>query len=257
MGLATLPAGLDGFFWLLLLLGPFLIVQRGLHREVQAIFLLITRRADIALALFSLSFFPGILLHEGSHYLTARLCGVRTGRFSLIPRPLDDGRLQLGFVETAPADWLREALIGIAPLLTGGLFVAYAGLVRLGLLTLWQALVSGGAAALIEALPGVFDQPDYWLWFYLTFTISSTMLPSASDRRAWLPLGLVMASLLALSLLVGAGPWLMANLAKPLNMVLKAIAVVFGISMLIHLLLLLPLWGLHLGISRLTKMDVV
>jgi hypothetical protein len=65
-----------------------------------------------------------------------------------------------------------------------------------------------------------------------------------------------MASLLALSLLVGAGPWLLANLAVPLNMVLKAIAVVFGISMLVHLLLLVPLWGLRLGISRLTKMDV-
>ena len=252
-----MPVGLDGFLWLLLLLGPFLVVQRGLHREVQAIFLLITRRVDIALALFSVLFFPGILLHESSHYLMARLCGVRTGRFSLIPRPLEDGRLQLGFVETAPADWLREALIGAAPLLTGGLFVAYAGLALLGLLELWQALVNNGPSAFMDTLLGIFSQPDFWLWFYLAFTVSSTMLPSASDRRAWLPLGLVLAALLALSVLAGAGPWLLANLAEPLNIVLKAVAVVFGISMAIHLALLLPVWVLRVGLSRLLKLDVV
>ena len=110
---------LGGLLWLLLLLGPLLILQRGLHREVQAIFLILTRRPDITIVMFSLVFF-------------------RTGRFSLLPRPLEDGRLQLGFVETSSADWLRDALIGAAPLLAGGLFVAYAGLERLGLLTLWQ-----------------------------------------------------------------------------------------------------------------------
>jgi hypothetical protein len=29
-------------------------------------------------------FFPGVLLHEGSHFITAKLLQVRTGRFSII-----------------------------------------------------------------------------------------------------------------------------------------------------------------------------
>jgi hypothetical protein len=247
---------LGGLFWLLVLLGPLLILQRGLHREVQAIFLILTRRPDITIVMFSLVFFPGVLLHESSHFLMARLLGVRTGRFSLLPRPLENGRLQLGYVETSSADWLRDALIGAAPLLTGGLFVAYAGLERLGLLSIWQLSSAGGLAALNDSLPGLFNQPDFWLWFYLTLTVSSTMLPSAADRRAWLPLGFMIAVLLGISLLAGAGNWLLENLALPLNRVFTAIAVVFGISVIVHLVLLLPLWFCRHLLSWLVKVDI-
>ena len=62
-------SNLDGLWWLLLLLGPLLLLQRSLHREIQVLFLVVTRRPDIAIALFSVLFFPGVLLHEGSHYL--------------------------------------------------------------------------------------------------------------------------------------------------------------------------------------------
>ena len=60
---------LDGLGWLLLMLGPLLFAQRWLHREIQILFLLLTRKPVIALGLFSLLFFPGVLLHELSHYL--------------------------------------------------------------------------------------------------------------------------------------------------------------------------------------------
>jgi hypothetical protein len=249
-------ASLSGLWWLLLLLGPLLILQRGLHREVQAIFLILTRRPDIAVVLFSLLFFPGVLLHEGSHFLMARLLGVRTGRFSLLPRPLEDGRLQLGYVETGSADWLRDALIGAAPLLAGGLFVAYAGLARLGLLAVWQTFTAGGLAALKDTLPALFSQPDFWLWFYLTLAVSSTMLPSSADRRAWLPLSFTVAILLGISLLAGAGNWLVENLALPLNQVFMAVSVVFGISVLVHLVMLPPLWGSRRLLSWLTGVEI-
>jgi hypothetical protein len=247
---------LDGLWWLLLLLGPLLILQRSLHREIQAVFLLVTRRDEISLALFSILFFPGILLHEGSHYLMARVLGVRTGRFSLLPRPLADGRLQLGFVETSATDIFRDALIGIAPLLAGGCFVAYAGLSRLGLTSLWGSLVSGDTAAMVSLLSSFHTRPDFWLWFYLAFAASSTMLPSRSDRRAWVPLALMFALLLGGSLLAGAGPWLLGNLAAPFNQFLRAVAIVFGISAALHLVLLLPLWILHRLLSRVTGLDV-
>jgi len=84
--------------WLLLLLGPLLIFQRALHREIQAVFLLITRRLEM------------------------KILGVPTGRVSLIPETIEGNRLRLGFVETSATDILRDTLIGMAPLLTGGLF---------------------------------------------------------------------------------------------------------------------------------------
>ncbi len=244
-----------GILWLLVVLGPLLFLQRRLHREIQAVLLLITRHNEITLALFSLLFFPGVLLHELSHYITARLLGVRTGKFSMLPTPLPDGRLRLGFVETASVDFVRDALIGVAPLVTGGLFVAYAGIVRLKLTALWDSLAYG-SEPFREALAKVLAQPDFWLWFYLAFTISSMMLPSASDRRAWLPVVLTVFGLIGMALLAGVGGWMIAHLAPTLNRALQAIAVTFGISASLHLVLYLPTWAVRKLLSRLTGLEV-
>lgn len=246
----------DGLAWLALFIGPLIFMQRRLHFELQALLLLITRRYEIALGLFSLLFLPGVFIHETSHYLMARLLGVRTGRFSLLPQVLPGGKLQLGFVETAPVDPLRDALVGVAPLLSGGMVIAFIGLNRLDLSQMagyaaeqrWDALFNA-----LRALPGL---PDFWLWFYLAFAVSSTMLPSASDRRAWLPVVLVLAILAGLALLAGAGPWLMEHLAPWLNRGLRALAAVFGISLAIHLGLWLPFFLLRALVSRVTGIQV-
>lgn len=254
---------LSGFWWLLLLLGPLLLFQRGLHREIQAVFLLLTRRIDISLIFFSILFFPGILLHETSHYLMAKLLGVRTGRLSLIPRVITSptgqptGRVQLGYVETSRSDLVRDSLIGAAPLFTGGLFVAYAGLMRLGMQNLWDAVASGDLGGFLENLQVVFSQSDSWLWLYLVFVVSSLMLPSASDRRAWLPLGLFLGVILVLSLLAGVGPWLLENFAPLLNRALLSLDAVLGISLGIHLAFLIPMFLLRIVLSRLLGMRVV
>jgi len=182
----------------------------------------------------------------------ARLLRVKTGGISLIPRTKDGGKLQMGYVETAKTDWVRDALIGMAPLLVGGAVVAYIGLVQLGMIELWEAAMVGGADAAWEIFSTLITQPDIWLWFYLAFAISSTMLPSASDRRAWLPLGLVLLLLLFLSLIFGAGAWLLQNLASPFNQVLLALDVVLGITLFIHLILFFPFFVFRLTLSRLT-----
>ena len=246
----------DGLWWLLLLLGPLIFLQRSLHRELQAVLLLLSRRVEIALAMFSLLFFPGVLLHELSHYFMARLLRVRTGRFSLIPRRMGDGRLQMGFVETAQTDILRDALIGSAPLIAGGVFVAYVGLMRLEFLSLWDALVRGNLLAAADGIASIYALPDFWLWFYLIVAVSSTMLPSPSDRRAWLPLVLVIALVIGLALLFGAGPLMSAHLRPPLNEALRSVAVVFAISAAVHLIVLAPTWVQLQFISRLTGMQV-
>jgi len=220
------------------------------------VFLLITRRVEIALVMFSLLFFPGVLLHELSHYLMARLLRVRTGRFSLIPRRMGDGRLQMGFVETAQTDILRDALIGSAPLITGGVFVAYVGVMRLELLSLWNALVQGNLLTAADRIAVIYALPDFWMWFYLIVAVSSSMLPSPSDRRAWLPLVLVIALVIGLALLFGAGPWMSVHLLPPLNEALRSVAVVFGISGAVHLIVLAPTWMLRKSISRITGMQV-
>jgi len=247
----------SGIGWLLLTLAPFLFINRRLHLEIQAVFLLLTRRPALTIGLFSLLFLPGVLVHELSHWLAARLLRVRTGRFSILPQILPDGHVRLGYVETARSDFLRDALIGMAPLVSGGLITAYLGLQPLGM-SHWAALASQRAwwNALIGSLFAMPSRQDFWLWFYLAFAVSSTMLPSDSDRRAWLPLVLLLAALGGIALLAGAGQWMLTYLAPGLNAALRALAVVFAISLILHLILLPPIWFLRKLLERLTGLRV-
>lgn len=247
----------SAFLFLVVLLVPLLYLQRLLQREIQAIFLLITRQPEISMALFSLLFLPGVLLHELSHFLMAKLLDVPTGRFSIIPRKLEGGRIQLGYVETVSTDFVRDALIGVAPLITGVIFVAAAGVTRLGINTLWGSLIQGQLSSINPVLISMVARPDFWLWFYLVFAISSTMLPSASDRRAWLPLILVLLFLLGVILLVGVGPWLLSSLGSAIKSAIDAITMVLGITVLIHLVLFPPAYFIRKIISRLLGLQVV
>lgn len=248
---------LDGLWWLFVALLPLLFLQRRLHQEIMGVFLLLTRNQGMSILMFSLLFFPGVLLHEMSHWLTAKLLGVRTGKIWLIPERMPDGNLRMGYVEAAPVDFVRESLIGFAPLLFGGVFVAYAGLVQLKFHLLWGTLMTVQFAALPETFSTLYAQADFWLWFYLTFVVSATMMPSESDRQGWMPLILFVVTVFGLALFVGAGPWLAVNLAPGLNNVLRAAAVVFGISIAVHMVLLVPAILARRGLSRLTGLTVV
>jgi hypothetical protein len=187
----------------------------------------------------------------------ARILGVRTGRFSIIPKKLEGGRLQLGYVETAKTDFFRDALIGVAPLVTGGIFVAFVGITRLGLNTIWVNLSQGQLNSINLAIKSIIVRPDFWLWFYLIFAVSSTMLPSASDRRAWVPLILVILGLVGLILLIGVGPWLLTRFGSVLVDAIEAITMVFGITVIIHLVISPPIWFIRKIISRIVGLRVV
>jgi hypothetical protein len=163
----------------------------------------------------------------------------------------------MGFVETGQTDFLRDALIGAAPLLSGGVFVAYVGLVRWQLQNIWLAFQQAGLDGILETLVATTQKADFWLWFYLMLAVSSTMLPSVSDRRAWLPVLLILIGLGILALILGAGDWMRLYLAPRLNDGLRAVAVIFAISAALHLLAWLPLAFLRRALTRLTGLQVV
>jgi hypothetical protein len=82
------------------------------------------------------------------------------------------------------------------------------------------------------------------------------MLPSESDRRAWLPLLVIVGIALLAGLVIGVGPWMVDTLAPPLDQFFRAMAVVFSISGIIHLILLAPAFGVRSILSSITGLKV-
>ena len=247
---------LSGLFWFILMLVPLIVLQRLLHREIQAVFLILSRDPRVTMTIFSFIFLPGVFLHELSHFVMAKLLRVRTGRFSLIPQSLPDGRLQLGYVETTRSDIVRDSLIGAAPLIVGTLFVAYVAIYRFEMRVLWDVFRNGQFNLFwmgVRTLPNV---RDFYMWFYLVFAVSSTMMPSESDRHAWLELLISVGVLFSITLIFGGGPWMLSNLAPRLSNFLGFVAVIFGLSAFVHVLLILPTALVHRLVARMTGVDI-
>jgi len=168
------------------------LAVRWIHRHLQGLALLLTGDPDIALYLYALLLFPGVLLHELSHLLMARLLGVRTRGFSLRPATTPQGAVQLGFVVVQRTDVVRSSLIGLAPLLSGIGVVLLIGQHVFAVERIAAALVTGDLGRALEGAVAAFQVPDAWLWLYLVFAVSNAMLPSASDRSDWGALALLL-----------------------------------------------------------------
>lgn len=247
---------LSSWLWLVLALLPLIFLERWIHRHLQGIWLLLVRDADLALILYSLLMLPGVLVHEASHWLTATLLGVRAGRFSVAPERLPDGTLRLGYVETEHVDPVREALIGAAPLLAGAAVIIFVGYTRLGVEPLAEALGRGDVLGMGQSLGDMTARPNFWLWLYLVFTVSNSMLPSASDRRAWWPVLATLALLTVLLFAFGLGPVLLQTLGNPLDGATRALAAAFSITVGLNMVFAPVLWLLERGLIRVTGMEV-
>jgi hypothetical protein len=247
---------LNGLFWLFITLTGFIFIQRILHREFQAFLLILSRNPRITQVIFSLVFLPGVFLHEISHFIMAKILFVPTGKFSLLPHARSDGTLRLGYVETATGGFIRDSLIGVAPLAAGCVIVSYVASSQMNVVPLWDLILNGEWGVFWITLSSVLNSSGFWLWFYLAFAVSSMMMPSQSDRHAWLPLGILIIGLIILAILAGAGTWMLEKFAPYVNNFMRALALIFVMSGMLHIVLTMPLLLLHWILTRVTGMDV-
>lgn len=177
-------------------------VKQWVMRRLQGLGLLALGTAERAIWLRFLILAPGIFLHEFSHWLTAKLLGVPTGKFSLGPSEFKrrGNRVQvtMGYVMVGRSDPFRASLIGAAPFFFGTIAILL--LANFGF---HQSLGEWAPAPvrlrqMLTGLPAIFAVADVWLWVYLVFSISNSMMPSESDRRGWLEVAIYTAILAAI-----------------------------------------------------------
>ncbi len=237
--------------WFAAALVALLRLERWIHQHLQGVALLTVGDREVAVWLYALPLLPGVILHELSHALAARLVGVRVGRVSVLPVRQGD-RIQLGFVPVERTGPVRTTLIGLAPLLVGCLVLILIGHLGLGLGPVGMALAGADWAKAWAYLKSAIHAPNAAVWIYLAFAVSNTMLPSRSDMRAWPVLALFFAVVVGLVLLLDLGP----ALAVPLSATLRWLAAACTLTVLIDIPFFLLIFLLEWALSRLKGVRV-
>jgi hypothetical protein len=159
---------------------------------------------------FYLLVFPGVVLHEGAHYLACLITGTEVVRFApFSPQSSADGRLVLGYVRHERRPLPIKAIIGLAPVLLNPLGLLFATAL-LTPLTFRQATDPSVGIVVKGIFAGGFltDAPLLAVvWAYLSLSFALGSVPSREDFSG-LPLLLLMLGggiLLAGSLGTGAG----------------------------------------------------
>ncbi len=237
-----------------------LLMQRWIHRHLHGVSMLLTRRADWAVVIYSLILLPGVFLHELSHWVVATLLGVRTGSFSIIPRRQPDGSIVLGYVEYYKERSLgpvRESLVGGAPLIVGTAVILLIGYKIFAVTDLTVAIQSGDIAQLTQAMQQTLAANDVFVWLYLLFAISNAMMPSPADRRAW-PGFLLTVGVVVLALyLLGLTDVILSELTAPVTTATGYLGTAFTLSIAVDLFFMLFIALAEWVIGRVLGVSVV
>ncbi len=234
-----------------LLLYVFRRTERWLHQHLFKVGWLLTQDNRTTTILYYILFLPGILLHELARWLAAGLLNVWAERAIQFPEPQDIGELRLNFIRiAAETGVVKRLIIGATPLALGLTALWAIGAYIFN----WQSLVSiaapGNLDDLLLAISTLAKTADFWLWFYLAFTIANTMYPAPSSHaRASKKTGLAVVSLLLILLIGGAAN---AEFAGAMEGVLSNLSLVTLQIALINLVAVLALGSLEAAVERLT-----
>jgi hypothetical protein len=248
------------FIWVAISIPILVLLQRWIHMHLHGIALLLLGNAERAVLLYALVLFPGVLLHEVSHWLFATLLGVRTGKFSLIPQRQRDGSVRLGYVEYFKGPNLgpiRESLIGGAPMITGTAVILLMGLHIFNINDFGAAVQSGNIDLLGTAIGAFFYTDDLLVWVYLLFAVANGMLPSRSDRQAWPAFLLIFAVVTVGLYLIGLGGFIMDGLAEPATVFFSYLGLAFTLAICTNLLCMLILSAIEAAISAMRGRSIV
>jgi hypothetical protein len=147
---------------------------------------------------FYLLVFPGVVLHEGAHYLACLLTGTRVTRFApFSPQRSADRRLMLGYVRHERRAFPAGAIIGLAPILLNPLGLLFVTALLTPLT--FQEVAKPSVGVMIEGIfaSGFLTHAPLLatIWAYLSLSFALGSVPSRED----------LASLPVLLLIFGGG----------------------------------------------------
>ncbi|MCP4166441.1 MAG: hypothetical protein GY759_11165 [Chloroflexi bacterium] len=221
--------------WSIALLVALWWASRRLAYYFTGSVILLANNPTAAASLYAIFILPGTVIHELSHWLMAKLVGVRTGHVNIMPKLQRDGTIRLGFVEIRGGSLLQHTLIGLAPLVVGSILTVWLSFSLVDIEGFSRSVEAGYMAGVLATLRASLQKTDVFLALYLLFTVSDAMFLSDSDRapiqRTLLYMGLILLPLYVLGIL----PALPESWTTTLQQGFEAYAYGLGIALLVHL----------------------
>ena len=232
---------LPQFLAFALTLALMLLLSRWISRQVQIIGLRVSGDMNVAIMVYYLLMFPGIVLHELSHYLTARLLQMQVGSFALGPKKRRN-TIELGSVTVSSGGSLRDSLVGLAPFLMGTLVLLLVSYYVFDVAALGEAWRTAGWAGVWAKMNGLWRVPDFWLWAYVIFVVSNSMTPSEADRQPWVLAGIYLGIALLVVWLFGGISALADALHDQVAGALQVLTLGFLFTLVVNAVIAVFLW---------------
>lgn len=230
-------------------------LEHWLHQHIFKVGWLLSQNFQTTTILYYTFFLPGILLHEIVYWLAAGIFNVRADRAIQWPEAQEIGELRLNFVKLSKnAGNIRKALISAVPLLTGLTVIYFIANNIFDINAVVQTMSSGEVSAVAAGIQQLIQTPDFWLWFYLTFTIGNTMFPTTiKDLNGLWLLAALVAVVITTLLVIGVGSQVFSTVVPSIGNVLNGLASIFLVIIGMNVTMTAILGTIESVIERLTN----
>ncbi|MBL8163262.1 MAG: hypothetical protein JNJ61_14845, partial [Anaerolineae bacterium] len=229
-------------------------LETWLHQHIFKVGWLLTHQFQTTTILYYAFFLPGIVINQFMYWAVAGLLNVRADRAIAWPEKQEIGELKLSFVKLSKnVDAFRLALISSTPLIVGIILIWHIANNILNVPGFLNDLRGNYLFDFTEAAARFTAAQDFWLWVYVAFTISNTMMPDFRNLRGWrivlTGLGVIIVVLYAL----GAGNAVIFDALKgPITNSLNALSSIFAVIIGLNLFMVAVLGTIEALVERVT-----
>jgi hypothetical protein len=230
-------------------------VETWLHQHIFKVGWLVTKNFQTTTILYYTFFLPGVLLYEFTYWLAAGVLDVRAERAITWPEKQEIGELRLNFVRLSRRTGkVRTAIISIAPLFAALAAVWFIANNIFDMPAILETMSVGSLQGVVDGILQLTAIPDFWLWAYLLFTISNTMMPDARVVTGWwwAMVGAMAVATLPL-LLLGVEQEVIGDaIVSPVAGVLNTLSGIFAVIIVFDLSAVAILGTIEAAIERVT-----
>jgi hypothetical protein len=229
-------------------------MERWLHQHIFKVGWLMTRNYQTTTILYYTFFLPGVILHEVIYWLVAGILNVRAEMTITWPEKQEIGELKLNFVKLSNrVETYKKNIISLAPLIVGLLLIWHIANNVFRINDIMQTMSSGAISAVGAGISQLTSTPDFWLWFYLLFTISNTMFPTlGKEIQGWKSVAGVVAIITIAMGIIGLTNVAIANVAIPIGQFLGVLQEILLLLIIANILMVLILGLIEYIIENIT-----